>query len=336
MPYRATFSIDRNDNVITLMSSGPDKTWGTEDDFIAGTFRKSYFTPIHALISQILQRKENYPASSDEFRDLLSANGLKLDSLPDAWGTPYRAQVQTQGTNRSIAISSAGPDRTFGTRDDFVVDTFSGAYFQLEKAEIARALQSAPRSPQTIDEFRAALTTAGIDLSKYRDTWGRPYRLTSVISSRYSDRINSATVQVFGGLATQRTDVVPITQHLITFVLRSAGPDGREDTYDDFDIARFATVLSEESSVQEPETKPQSATTLHGAGAITGVVTDPSGAVVGNATVILVDAAGASYETVSGSDGVFEFTSVPAGLYALRASSPGFRQYEIDQVPAAA
>jgi hypothetical protein len=55
---------------------------------------------------------------------------------------------------------------------------------------------------------------------------------------------------VFGGLATQRTDVVPITQHLITFVLRSAGPDGREDTYDDFDIARFATVLSEESSVQ--------------------------------------------------------------------------------------
>jgi hypothetical protein len=79
-----------------------------------------------------------------------------------------------------------------------------------------------------------------------------------------------------------------VTQRLISFSLRSSGPDGTEDTYDDFDIARFVTVLKEESAEESSVAQPQPATLLHGTGAITGLITDPSGAVITNGTLILL------------------------------------------------
>ncbi len=335
MPYTATFSIERNDDVILLTSSGPDKRRETQDDFVAGTFRRSYFAPVQMLIKQALP-KQDYPEGDDDFRNLLRANGLLLDTLRDPWGSPYRASVETRGTFRRITISSAGPDRNFGTPDDFVAATFDGSYFERERAEIARALQTSPKPPQTPEEFQRALANAGIDISKYQDAWRRPYHLTSTISSRYSDRFNSTTVRVFGGPATSRTEVIPITQRVITFALHSAGPDGVEDTYDDFDIARFVTVLKEESAAESSGTSPQAAVLLRGTGAITGVVTDPSGAVVARGSVILIDAAGKSYETSVEQDGVYRFASVPSGVYSLRASSPGFNRYDVTQVPVTA
>lgn len=60
-------------------------------------------------------------------------------------------------------------------------------------------------------------------------------------------------------------------------------------------------------------------------GNLSGLVTDPTGAVVGGAT-ITVTAAGTGYtRTVqSGSDGAYTFTDLPIGPYALNASASGF------------
>ena len=81
--YVAKFSIERDDNVIQLMSSGPDKKAGTGDDFVAGVLRRSYFAPLRIMIEQALKRQESYPANESELRALLRANGLLLDSLRD-------------------------------------------------------------------------------------------------------------------------------------------------------------------------------------------------------------------------------------------------------------
>jgi hypothetical protein len=62
-------------------------------------------------------------------------------------------------------------------------------------------------------------------------------------------------------------------------------------------------------------------------GSISGTVTDPSGALVTDAHVVLtVNAAGGSAErtTTSGSDGHFTFSAVPAGDFRLTISSSGF------------
>jgi hypothetical protein len=62
---------------------------------------------------------------------------------------------------------------------------------------------------------------------------------------------------------------------------------------------------------------------------LTGVVADPSGAVVANAKVTLTDAAsGSERNTVTTSDGYYSFASVPVGTYNLTIEAPGFQTYK--------
>ena len=59
---------------------------------------------------------------------------------------------------------------------------------------------------------------------------------------------------------------------------------------------------------------------------LTGVVSDPSNAVVRNAKVTLIDAAsGSARDTVTNSDGYFTFASVPVGTYNLKVEAGGFK-----------
>jgi len=66
---------------------------------------------------------------------------------------------------------------------------------------------------------------------------------------------------------------------------------------------------------------------------LTGVVSDPSGAVVANAKVVLKDAgSGSARDTVTNSDGYFTFASVPAGTYNVSVEAPGFQTYKVDNI----
>ena len=61
-------------------------------------------------------------------------------------------------------------------------------------------------------------------------------------------------------------------------------------------------------------------------GSITGTVTDPSGAVVGNAKVTLTnEGTGASLTAITGSDGLYNFSPVKIGTYTVSVSAPGFQ-----------
>jgi hypothetical protein len=60
---------------------------------------------------------------------------------------------------------------------------------------------------------------------------------------------------------------------------------------------------------------------------LTGVVTDPSGAVIANAAVGLTAAETAIVtRTNSNADGIFSFQNIPAGHYELTVSAVGFRE----------
>lgn len=307
---------------------------GTDDDFVAKTFWRSYFTPIARLMEEAL-RKQDYPATDSEFAKLLSESGLLFGSLHDPWGSVYRADITTTGPNRRIIITCAGPDRKFGTRDDFPVAFFSGRYFQKQETEIAAALKNAKAAPQTIEDFLKLLENAGVNVSRFRDAWDRPYLVLSAVSSRYDDRISYTTARVFGGSATSRKDVVPVTRSYITFSIHSVGPDGISNTYDDFDVALFPILLKEESAQPAGTSSAQPLSMLRGTGGISGVVTDQAGAIIPDVAVTLVNAAGTSYETVADHDGVFRFMSIPPGIYSLRAVLSGFITYEVSHVPVA-
>jgi hypothetical protein len=59
--------------------------------------------------------------------------------------------------------------------------------------------------------------------------------------------------------------------------------------------------------------------------AVSGRVTDPSGAVVAGATITLRDASGKTRQTTTGIDGSFHLTELPAGRYDLMATATGFK-----------
>jgi len=66
-------------------------------------------------------------------------------------------------------------------------------------------------------------------------------------------------------------------------------------------------------------------------GNLGGVISDPSGAVVGNAKVTMVGPAGAKTAT-SNPEGKFSFDRLPPGVYSIKVEASGFRAAEIKQV----
>jgi hypothetical protein len=68
-------------------------------------------------------------------------------------------------------------------------------------------------------------------------------------------------------------------------------------------------------------------------GAINGTVTDPSGAVVPNATVKATETAtGIDHSTTTTSDGAFAFQDLPLGFYKVTVTATGFPAYTVDKV----
>src|SRR5467141_883597 len=60
------------------------------------------------------------------------------------------------------------------------------------------------------------------------------------------------------------------------------------------------------------------------AGALNGVVTDPSGGVIAKAAVRLTNSSGASLDTTTNRDGFYEFKGLVPGAYTLKAVAKGF------------
>jgi len=71
------------------------------------------------------------------------------------------------------------------------------------------------------------------------------------------------------------------------------------------------------------------------AGALRGQITDPSGAVISGATVVMTPETGSPIAVQSNAQGLYEFKSLPAGKYSLTVVAQGFTLYENDSVAVA-
>jgi hypothetical protein len=67
-------------------------------------------------------------------------------------------------------------------------------------------------------------------------------------------------------------------------------------------------------------------------GSLTGVVTDPSGGVISKAAVRLINSSGASIDTTTNRDGVYEFKNLAPGAYSLKAVAKGFALFTNEDV----
>src|SRR5258708_8784288 len=69
-----------------------------------------------------------------------------------------------------------------------------------------------------------------------------------------------------------------------------------------------------------------------GAAILRGQVTDPAGAAITNANVVVTPPAGSPLTTQTDAQGLYEFKSLPAEKYPLNVIAPGFTIYENDSV----
>ena len=70
-----------------------------------------------------------------------------------------------------------------------------------------------------------------------------------------------------------------------------------------------------------------------GTGALTGTVTDPSGAVIPNVTVTATNVAtGQSRSLTTGATGMYKFSLLPPGQYGVKFTVTGFKSVEIPSV----
>lgn len=345
--FRAVFSTVGQKRVLQLVSNGMDKKPGTGDDFAADRFEWAYFgktgRTINAAAREYTARTGKYIRDYATLREEIQKRGENLDALRDPWGNSYRFEFDIMGNLYRIVVSSAGPDGVFDGHgkhswDDVPEWTSTVQYFTKESEALARALAEhytlTGNFPKNDEELKPVLTRAKLTSEQLTDPWGHPYYFTFSKQSRYSDSVNVRTYTDAAGDTHARTQITPVTQEVeyLTVLSHGGGPESTVNYA--VAVASFNRVTAERSSkdiraMPAKEQKPLAG----GRGAITGAVTDPSGAVVAGATITAESEAGVEYTETSDAEGIYRLINLPGGIYELKCWMSGFVTSTVLRVP---
>ena len=347
-PYRASFSVNNDMQVFTLTSAGPDKIFGTEDDFSALKMPWPYFRSeaeaIQSAVYEFHARTGDFIHDEQTLESELARQGIDFAALKDPWGRPYRLEFGVDRSRFTVTVRSAGRDGRFGTErmpsyDDFSLVTARIDYFEETSARINAALNLAYSRdrvfPESQEQFEKILRDSGISWDQLRDPWGHPYYATFRQEEMYADDVDMRTYQMYLGRRVQHTTITPVTRQMNFLYIRSAGEDGVEGTPDDFSVSAFSRFVFQESAVTPMHDTAASPNIFSGStGAISGVVTDESGGAIGGAVIMARrDYSEAPVTVRSDSYGKFILSDLPVGMYIVTVTSTGFRSLLVTQVP---
>jgi hypothetical protein len=339
-PFRAVFSIERENEVLSLSTAGPDKRFGSADDLTIEASRWLYFRPIGVVIDNAVRQ---YHAQTGGFiRDLatlrseLGKAGFDLDSLRDRWGQPYSIDFDVAQTNYLINVRSSGPDTKFFTAqiysgDDFRIWTSAIDYFAEQRTrvdtELNSQLKQTKQFPREEVALKQTLRNTNFELGATNDPWGHPFYSTFSEQSFYADRMTITTQASLAGPSKEQAEIKPVTQRVVIIRLRSVGPDGKHGTYDDFDAATFTGIIAEQA---DSDGRPRPVATTFGfsgdTGGILGIVKDASDAGVSGAAITAKNAVtNKLFETKTDDEGKYLLRNLPPGIYEARVAVPGFK-----------
>jgi phosphoribosylformylglycinamidine (FGAM) synthase PurS component len=347
-PFRASFNIERELDVMKVASAGADKRFDTDDDFIVTRMYWPYFRPLGETLNQTVEqyhkRTGGYIQDAATIKTELLGSGMDFSAQRDRWGKPYALEFGMSGANFTVMVKSGGPNGKIETgkeasSDDFIVWTSFADYFQEKRAELTTALANHLRLtglfPQNEQELRSSLDKTQLYPEDQRDPWGQSYYVTFSNDPLSATSFTIQTYSTYNEATRRGREISPLTQANNLMRVRSVGADGKIATADDFDVA--ALSRKEIESISRGQQSPQvsmTATLTGSSGAIMGVITDPQDAVVPNAQVTATHASSSVvYEATTDEEGRFILRNLPAGFYTVKFVSPGFSDYVIDQVP---
>lgn len=354
MPYSARFSVEREADVLRIVSVGADKEPGTEDDCYAFHMQWPYFlsygTKINQALEQHHQRTGEFIRHAATLKSELALLGIDFDALRDPWGNVYKAVFGMHRTNLTITIQSGGAngrfesERTYGS-DDFDIWTASIDYFTPTRARIDTALDEYVAAgnlfPRTDAEFRAALQRARVDGNALLDVWGRPFATEFSIRDWNGAQASIITYVRGQERPREKVEIKSVLKTVNQITLTSAGADGKHGNDDDFQAANFSRLFDSKKPVTNGtvnNTATRVAASLSTTipalkGALSGVVLDPNGAVIPGVSVTATHRATRQVHTTqTGEEGDFIFHALPDGLYDVEMASSGFANFLISEV----
>ncbi|HBB96878.1 MAG TPA: hypothetical protein DC054_15980 [Blastocatellia bacterium] len=344
-PYRNSFFAAGLSDVLQMTSAGADKQFDTSDDFTVLRIERPYFRftgeAINRAVRRYHTRTGQFIRDDPTMKSELQQEGIDFDELRDPWGQPYRLDFGVSQTKLQVFVHSRGPDKQFSKKseDDVLLWTSSIDYAIDLRMKIDAALvgyfKRTSQLPQNNEQFNNALKDSNINRDELRDPWGRPYYATFEHAAFYGNRVNIYSYANYGEKPKEKTELTPVTQQINFIYLRSDGEDGKAGTYDDFNVATFSRLITEQAGNESNPQLVKPGVILPGStGAITGTVTDPMGAVVPGAKVTAKNKrTEVEFSAESNDLGVYLIRNVPAGLYEVRFSSPGFQLFVITDVP---
>jgi len=343
--FEAKFSVNQNQDVMELVSLGPDKKAGTDDDLQVFVLNRPYFEKTGVGITKAMEsyhsRTNRYIRDLPTLRAELAKNGIEWGSLRDPWGHAYDARFGVVNSRYTLSVMSAGPDGRFETgpaSDDFAVWTGYSDYFtditiKIDDA-LGRYFGAGGKFPQSEAEFYGVLEHAGISRDLLKDGWGHPAYLAFDNQARYQDRIIMDYSEATRGGPLVGQKVEPETVQYAYIHLYSPGQDGVPRNADDFELAVFSREIARQnSSMAQPSANNNAVPLSGGSGGITGTVTDQSGAVVAKTKVTAEMNEKIWFETETDDSGRYTFRNLPTGTYSVRAQRPGFQLAIIVRVP---
>ncbi len=337
-PYRYETGFAGDQYFVKAHSAGPDKRMGTADDFIAKTLEQKFFLYYGNILEKaskdLMEKQGRFIRDRGELRAEMLKKGVDIELLRDPWGSPYDTRFLVVGSTFETQVVSHGEDPKDKKKSDGEVvwqdrvDYFATTRQHFDQVLTAH-LRSGGRYPENEAEFRSMLRKAGVDLGELRDPWGTPYYIIFKKASEYGDRVTIQQSSVTGRRVTE-----PVTLIRKEVRVMSAGNDKTQDTDDDFQVAAYTVLLSGQGSHDQKPVPEVKINLMAGDGALTGTVTDPTGAVIPDAIVEAIrDGSGETTTVKTNEDGRFELINLKPGIYKLLCKGSGFQLLTVSAVP---
>jgi hypothetical protein len=348
--YRFELRFEGANHFLKVISAGPDKQFGTSDDFTARETQRKFFLHYGNLLGQAVKNLSETEGHFIRDRNTLQAELLKVGvdfgALRDPWGKPYETKFLIAGSSYVTQVVSHGEDETRKKESagkstakkkldegtvvwEDRVDYFVAARQNIDRVLTAH-LHAGGAYPNNEDEFKAILRRAGVNLDELRDPWGDPYYIVFKNVAQYRDRVTIQQSRASGDRMSE-----PVTLIRKEVRLMSAGLDHQPGTADDFQVANYSVLVAEQSAKDDnPVSASPKLALTDNTGAITGTVEDPSGAVIANARVEATrEGTGEKSSTQTDNNGRFELKDLKPGTYQVVSMAQGFRTLAVAAVP---
>jgi hypothetical protein len=330
VPYKVETGEGWHTDIVTLRSAGPDKKFGTEDDFTVQLVQRNVFAipgaHLNAILLKAQQAGAQLPGTADGLKALAREGGLDLDSAAqrtlDRKGKPYVYAIDVLRSHYFIEVKADSGETIW---QSIGVD-----YFEKTEQKLNLALEEWTAAghafPETEADALKAFTAAGIDFSALRDPLGHPFALKARREFSFAriDKVKAGN-SIQGG-----TEKVTLLAQVIQ-VLRT---DEKGVSYGGVDeVARFAHTISQQSGSDLKPVAVDSGLFRGDTGAIGGTVTDMTGAVVPGATVNVEPVGGGSASSVvSDAQGSYVVPDLAPGYYKIRVDVRGFMSFSLTDV----